>query len=186
MKVIGHFLTIAVAILTIFAILNTNLSGYLLGILGIVVVLGLIYFFGKKRLRPQEEIFSGSNLEVYTIIIVILLAIFVTGGFNSLIFFLIYLLPFGIAIGFEPIMAFVLLAGLLSLFIQVYIGQELTNYWLQFVMLIAVTPISYFFGKEFHRGEQQPEANTAKLIGQETITHPHASKIKKKKKPNKG
>lgn len=169
MRYITQLLTIAAAIGTIFAILNTGLASYMVIVLAGFLGLGVAYLLLKKRLLKATEVFTGSKPEVYAFIVIILLAIFLTDGFNSLLFFLIYFLPFGIAILFEPIMAFVLFIGLLTLFIQHYINQDLVPFWLQFSMLFAVTPISFFFGKEFHRREKMDEQlrKSAEVINSE-------------------
>lgn len=100
MKYLTHFLTLAAAIGTMYLILNTLLAGYMVVILAVLIGLGGSYFIIRRRWGKKEEVFTGSNIEVYLFIVIILLAIFLTDGFNSFLFFLIYLLPFGIAILF--------------------------------------------------------------------------------------
>lgn len=178
MKYLTHFLTLAAAIGTMYLILNTLLAGYMVVILAVLIGLGGSYFIIRRRWGKKEEVFTGSNIEVYLFIVIILLAIFLTDGFNSFLFFLIYLLPFGIAILFEPIMSFVLLLGLLALFISHYINQDLVPFWLQFTMLFAVTPISFFFGKEFHRRERMGE----QLKESADIIYNEANQLKKEVK----
>lgn len=167
MKIIIQLITICVSILIIFVILNTPMIAYMAHILGIVITLSLLYFFVKKRIKKDQEIFTGTNIEVFTIILVILLTIFLTGGLSSPIFFLMYFLIFGIAFLFEPVMVFVFLVFLIALFIQQYLDQNLFSYWLPFLMLLSVAPISFFFGKEFKRREkidQEIEKTTQSII----------------------
>lgn len=153
-KVILQIITILSSISLVFVIVNTILTDYMIIILGAVLFISGIYLLIKRNLLKHAEMLNGSNIEVFFIILAILLAIFLTDGLNSLIFFLVYLLLFGIAILFTPFMVFIMLSGLLVLFIQQYSEQNILSYWLPLTMLLSVTPISYFFGKEFHRREK--------------------------------
>lgn len=88
---------------------------------------------------------------------VILLLIFSTGALNSELFFLLYFLGFGIAFVFEPITIFVFVLGTILIFTQnVFIGN-LTDNLLKIGSLLLISPLAYFFGREYKSNDKQQE-----------------------------
>ncbi len=122
-------------------------------ILGFIIALSVIFIVIKQRSRRGEELFVGSNKEVFTIALALLLAIFLTGGLTSALFFLLYFLLFGIVFLFEPPTVFVLLLGISIVFVPSLSEGDLIGNLIKLGSLALLTPISYFFGLEFKKRE---------------------------------
>lgn len=158
-KLLTQSLTILLAIGAVYAIANTPLSDYIGQILGLLILFAVIYIVIKRRrikdlpAGRQEELFAGSNLEFFAITVGILLTIFLTGGFHSNLFFLVYFLLFGVTFMFHPLTVFVFLAGLLLLFISSALQGDVFANMIRLGSLILLSPIAYFFGREFRRRE---------------------------------
>lgn len=123
-------------------------------ILGLVIALSVIFIVIRQRSRRDEELFVGSNKEVFTITLALLLSIFLTSGLNSSLFFLLYFLLFGTVFLFEPGTVFVLLLGLVAVFFQSLNEGDLISNLIKLGSLVFLSPISYFFGREFQRREK--------------------------------
>ena len=87
----------------------------------------------------------------------IFILIFSTGSINSPLFFLLYFLGFGVAFVFEPSITFMFVIGALLIFGPEILKNDLTNNLLKLGSLILISPLAYFFGKEYRRNEQQEE-----------------------------
>lgn len=165
MKLIKEILTIAFSVILVLIIVNTTFSEYLTQILAFITALSLLIIVIKKR--KSKEILSGSLLEVFGITTAIFLTIFLTDAVNSPLFFLLYFLLFGIAFLMEPHAVFVFLAGILILFIpKILPGIDITEL-ARLGGLILISPIAYFFGREFQRREkleQEVEEKTEAII----------------------
>ncbi len=115
----------------------------------------------------KKEILSGSLIEVFGITTSIFLTIFLTDSTNSPLFFLLYFLLFGIAFLMEPHAVFIFLAGILVLFVpEMLPGIDITEL-ARMGGLLLISPIAYFFGREFQRREKlekEVEDTTEKII----------------------
>lgn len=146
--------TLLIACTLVLIIISTQLSGYITPILGLVIALSVIFIVIRQGNRKGEELFVGSNKEVFTITLALLLAIFLTGGLNSNLFFLLYFLLFGLVFLFEPGTVFILLLGLGAVFFQSLNQGDLLSNLIKLGSLVLLSPISYFFGREFQRREK--------------------------------
>ncbi len=146
--------TILLACLLVLIIISTPLSDYMVPILGFIIALSVIFIIIQQRKRTGDELFQGSNKEVFTITLALLLAIFLTGEINSNLFFLLYFLLFGIVFLFLPETVFVLLAGLGVVFFQSLSEGDLLSSLIKLGSLAFLSPVSYFFGREFQRREK--------------------------------
>lgn len=146
--------TLLLASAIVLIIISTPLSSYMAPILGLVIALSVIFIVIRQRSRRDEELFVGSNKEVFTITLALLLSIFLTSGLNSSLFFLLYFLLFGIVFLFEPGTVFVLLLGLGAVFFQSLNEGDLISNLIKLGSLVFLSPISYFFGREFQRREK--------------------------------
>jgi len=136
-------------------------------ILGLVIAISVIFIVIRQRRKPGEELFVGSNKEVFTITLALLLSIFLTGGLASSLFFLLYFLLFGIVFLFEPGTVFVLLLGLGAVFFQSLNEGDLISNLIKLGSIVFLSPISYFFGREFQRREklsQEVEDKTGQIL----------------------
>ncbi|HVZ12012.1 MAG TPA: hypothetical protein VG965_03200 [Patescibacteria group bacterium] len=154
MKLFTQSLSIFLALAIVLVITNTPLDDYITVILGILIIFSIIYGIIKRRGKKDEEIFSGSALEVSGVSMILLLAIFLTGGLTSNLFFLLYFLMFGLVFLFEPATVFVLLIGLLVVFFTSISDGDLFSNLIRLGSLVFLSPISYFFGREFQRREK--------------------------------
>lgn len=153
MRLFNQSLTITLALLSVLIIASTPLSAYMTQILGFVILISVIFIVIKKRQKKDEELFIGSNPEVFVITISLLLAVFLTGGLNSSLFFLLYFLLFGIVFLYEPATVFVLLLGLILVFFQSLSEGDLLTNLIKLGSLVLLSPISFFFGREFQKRE---------------------------------
>ena len=92
---------------------------------------------------------------------VILLLIFSTGGINSVLFFLLYFLGFGIAFVFEPAVTFVFVLGVILVFVPDAIKGDLLVNSLKLGSLLLISPLAFFFGLEYRKNDKQDEAIVA-------------------------
>lgn len=132
----------------------------------VIVYLILSFVRGKARRHLKQK--SGNTSDAVTIIqdetlttgillIIVLLLMYVTGGFSSLLFFLLYFVSFAIAFSLEPEVVFVYLIAVLLLFLpQIMQGNTADNI-VKIGSLLLLSPLAYFFGKEFreHTKERQ-------------------------------
>lgn len=86
---------------------------------------------------------------------VILLLIFSTGALNSPVFFLLYFLGFGIAFVFEPAVTFVFVLGAILIFLPEVLKADLVMGFLKIGSLLLISPLAYFFGKEYRKTDKQ-------------------------------
>lgn len=175
MKFIKQSLVIILTIGFVFVIVHTGFSAYIAQILGFIIALGIIYIIIKRRkvrtLPPEkrdQEIFSGSYTEFFAITVTILLTIFLTEGFHSNLFFLVYFLLFGMTFMFEPFTVFIFMLGLIALFAnQAFSGADIIPNVIRLSSLVLLSPIAFFFGREFKRREkleEEIEDSTSEII----------------------
>lgn len=165
MKIVKETVTLILSIGLVLLVIHTNFSAYITQILAFIVALSVLIIAIKKR--KNKELLSGSLLEVFGITTAIFLTIFLTDAVNSPLFFLLYFLLFGIAFLMEPYAVFTFLAGILILFIpKILPGIDITEL-ARLGGLILISPIAYFFGREFQRREKLEkdiEEKTEKII----------------------
>jgi hypothetical protein len=160
MKLITQSITIIAAIASVILITSTPLDDYMTPILGFLIAISVIWIVIKQRSVSKknkqgqnQEVFTGSPIEVYTVTVALLLAIFLTGGLQSNLFFLLYFLLFGIVFLFEPAIVFVLLIGLVGVFFSSLFEGDMLSNLIKVGSLAFLSPISFFFGREFARRE---------------------------------
>ena len=83
--------------------------------------------------------------------------IFSTGSINSSLFFLLYFLGFGIAFVFEPVITFVFVLGAILIFLPDALKNDMTGNMLKLGSLLLISPLAFFFGKEYRRNDSQEE-----------------------------
>lgn len=161
MKLITQSLTIIAGTVIILLITSTPLDNYKAPILGFLIVISVIWIIVKQRMLAkkvkageQQDIFSGSPIEVFTVMVALLLAIFLTGGLTSNLFFLLYFLLFGIVFLFEPATVFVLMICLIAVFVSSLGDGDMSANLVRLGSLVFLAPISFFFGQEFKKREK--------------------------------
>lgn len=153
MKLLLQSLTLILSFAFVFILISTTLTLYIAPILGVLIAVAVIYLVIKQRTNRGKEIIVGSNLEVFAINTALLLALFLTGGLYSNLFFLLYFLFFGIVFLFEPATVFVLLIGVFAIFIPSIAEGDLFANIAKLGSLAILSPLSFFFGREFQRRE---------------------------------
>lgn len=132
-----------------------ELSGFTVPFLGLLIALYLIVS-AKKGGRGFLSL-GGSPWGIFLLNTLILLLIFSTESINSPLFFLLYFLGFGIAFVFEPVTTFVFVISAVLIFLPDTLKTETTNNLLKLGSLILVSPLAYFFGKEYRKTDKQDE-----------------------------
>lgn len=154
MKIFFQSLVILLSSLTAFVIANTPVFPYTPVFLAILILIALFYVLYKWRRKKGQEILSGANKEIYIILLGVLLVILYTGGIKSVLFFLVYFLLFGITFIFEPTMIILFLACLTGLFLPSTIKDDVFGNIVKLSSLILLTPIAFFFGREYKKREK--------------------------------
>ncbi len=155
MKVLIHTAVLLLSFGIIFVWQQTPLVGYTIQALALLVLLYIIAQFVRRRRNP-EKTYSGGIPDVFALNTAIFLLIFATGGLASWFFFLLYFLGFGITFIFEPITVFVFAIGAIAVFIPNVLtnGGSLGTY-VQLGSFLLISPLPYFFGKEYRDREEQ-------------------------------
>jgi hypothetical protein len=102
-----------------------------------------------------------SPLGIFLLNSLIFLLIFTTGALNSPLFFILYFLAFGIAFVFEPIVVFVFIIGTLLIFVPDFLQQDFTANFLKLGSVALISPLAYFFGREYQKSDAQDEQMNA-------------------------
>lgn len=133
------FLLSALA-LTYFWTKHPQLSFYTLQLMALLILLYFAnHFFGRRH--KFSLVFDGL---IFTIITLLLVS--QTGGLTSPLFFLLYILLFGLSLFFEPLPTLLFALALIFFFA----GQvKNINHLIQVFSLIFVTPLALFFGKQY-------------------------------------
>jgi len=167
MKYIRQSLVLLLSTLLVAVIVFTSLSSYTPLVLLFLGVASLCYALLRRKRNRGQEMFIGSGKEIFVILTAILLIVFLTGGIRSPIFFLTYFILFGIAFIFEPIMIVLFLLCLGAVFMPQVLQDDIFGNSLKLGSLIFLTPIAFFFGREYRRREKLQEkvkATTESII----------------------
>lgn len=151
-----HLLEIGVTIATIgivFIVSYTPLLSYIYYILPSILIFCLFFMLSRKFLFKKKTFFTGSYYEVFFIILIVLLIVAATEGIRSNFFFLTYFLLFGISFLFEPYIIFIFLLGLVFLFVPQALEYDLLSNFIKLGSLVLLSPIAYFFSREFKKKE---------------------------------
>jgi len=138
------------AVLVTFAwIQNPKLSAYTLQLIAVLIISYFLnHFFAGKKLRLTLAI-DGLILALVT-----LLLVSQTGGLSSPLFFLLYILLFGLSLLFDPLITLVFALALCFLF---YHQVTNLNTLLQVIGLLLITPLALFFGRQYLKVLEEEE-----------------------------
>ena len=154
-KVLFQSAVLILSFVIVFLWQRTEASSFTVPFLGLLITVYLIVSARKKG--KAFLTLGGGSLGIFILTTLILLLIFSTESINSPLFFLLYFLGFGIAFVFEPITTFVFVAASVLLFFPDAAKADATNNLLKLGSLLLISPLAYFFGKEYQKGEQQDE-----------------------------
>lgn len=157
MRLLLHSLTLIFSFGIIFAWEQGPLSIYTVQLLALMVIGYLIAQFVKRKQKREEPLWGGIP-DVFTLNTAIFLLIYATGQMASWFFFLLYFLGFGITFIFEPATVFIFALGTVAIFVPEVIknGGSLGSY-IQLGSFLLVSPLPYFFGKEYRDREEEEE-----------------------------
>lgn len=155
MKVISQSLVLIASFVIVYLWQLTSLSEFTVPFLGLLIAVFLMVSARKKG--KGFLTLGGGPLGIFLLTTLILLLIFSTEGINSPLFFLLYFLGFGIAFVFEPVTAFVFVIGAFLILFQDATKIDATNNLLKLGSLLLISPLAYFFGKEYKKTDEQSE-----------------------------
>jgi len=127
-------------LLTFFWTKNPNFSFYTLQAIAFLVLFYFAnHYLGKKNRYSQA-------LDGLIFAMVTLLLVTQTGGLTSPLFFLFYILLFGLALFFEPLPTLIF-----SLALIIFFAGEVKNLnnLIQILSLVFIAPLALFFGKQY-------------------------------------
>lgn len=161
MKAFWQSLLLFLSFAFVFVWQNTFFSQYTIQALGFLIFLFILLMARKKKM-PTNQGFDANALfespwSIFILNTVILLFIFSTGGFSSALFFLLYFLAFGVAFVFEPVTVFVYVFSAILIFSTLALKDDPTRNILILASLGLISPLAYFFGKEYRVEEKQEE-----------------------------
>lgn len=139
-----------------------------------IPLIGLLafgYLLLSRRQKKADE--SGSRqidrLTTGILTTLVLLIILATGGLTSPLFFLLYFIPFALCFMLAPESAFVFLLGVIVLFLPMAMGGQLTENLIKIGSVVLITPLAYFFGKEYRlvSDHEQKDMEVANRISNE-------------------
>jgi len=134
------FLTTAV-LLTFIWTKNPSFSAYTLQLIAFLVI---FYFLNKRLAKVRFNLALG--IDGLILSLVTLLLVSASGGLASPLFFLVYILLFGLAFLFDP----AVIAFFTVFLVFLFWGQakDLASL-LQLIGLLLMTPLALFFGRQY-------------------------------------
>lgn len=156
MRLYKQIFFLILSFLLIFLWQNSPLLEFTVPFLGFLILIYLLLSTRKKG-KAFLDLGGEGPLGIFILNLVILLLVFTTGAIDSPLFFLLYFLAFGIAFVYEPLTVFVFTLGVMALLIPS--SQESPEKLLLLGSLLLISPLAYFFGREYRRSDK----STAKI-----------------------
>jgi hypothetical protein len=156
MKFLTQSAVLVLSFVIVFFWHNFPLADLTVPFLGILIV---IYFILSFRKGGKGFLTMGGDgpWGIFILNTIIFLLMFSTGSLNSPAFFLLYFLGFGIAFVFEPAVTFVFVLAAILIFMPEILKTGLVNGGLKAGSLLLISPLAYFFGKEYRKTDKQGE-----------------------------
>lgn len=145
MPVLLQSILLALSFAVVFVWQNTPLSQYTIYVLAVLVVVYLAVSFKRKKGIFKMDGYNPGSIFVLNTILVLL--VFATGGFSSPVFFLLYLLSFGVALALYPFTVFIFLVGISALFLPLALQDDVTRNFIMLGSLALLSLIAAFFGR---------------------------------------
>jgi hypothetical protein len=157
MKILLQSLVLIVSFVFVFIWKETPLINYTVALSGILIVL-YILVSARKKGKGFMQMGGEGPWGIFFLNTVILLLIFSTGGIDSVLFFLLYFLGFGVAFVFEPAVTFVFVLGVILVFAPDAIKGDFLVNSLKLGSLLLISPLAFFFGSEYRKSDKQEES----------------------------
>lgn len=150
MKVYFHSILILASFILVFIWQNSEFAKYSVPFIGF-----LVFMFLLVSIRNKRNLNMGGPYNFFLLNTVLLLFIFSTGGISSNLFFILYFLLFGAAFIMDPRSVFMFPLGTLVIFWSSLFQGDVTANLLKVASLGFISPLAYFFGIQFKKGEEQ-------------------------------
>ena len=180
MGIVPQSLLIILSFAIAFLWQNSPLANYTIPALGFLIFVYLITF-AKKSQKNQRQL--GGTLDIMILNTAILLLIFSTGGLTSNLFFLLYFVGFGIAFVFTPPTVFIFVLSAIAVFYPDIFQNDLMGNIVRLGSLALISPLAYFFGREYRKRDFQEEKIEATSDAADAITK-DVSKVLENEKQN--
>lgn len=158
----SQLLVLFIPYLALVVIETTPLKEFHVPIIGFVTFCYLLYSFFVRKANKGSD--SADGLPTSVIIVFLVLSVIsLTGGTGSLFFFLLYFVAFLLAFTAPPEAVFIYAA--LTVFYYLFLegkGADSFALSLRLISLALLSPLAYFFGKEYQEREAEKQA-AAKL-----------------------
>ncbi len=146
---------------------NPVLSGFTLQLVAILIILYFLNRFWQKERFQATLAIDGL---IFTIVSLLLVA--ETGGLDSPLFFILYILLFGLALLYEP-----LITLLFSLALSFFFYHQIENLanLIQIIGLLLIMPVALFFGRQYLKLLEEEQKikilETKKQVLEREVTH---------------
>lgn len=132
---------LAAILLTFVWTANPVLSAFTLQLVAILIIL---YFL--NRFWQKERFRATIAIDGLIFALVSLLLVAETGGLDSPLFFILYILLFGLALLYEPLITLIF-----SLALSIFFYPQIENIanLVQIIGLLLIMPIALFFGRQY-------------------------------------
>lgn len=154
--------TLALSFAVVYIWENSPLKDNSVQLLGLLIALYLI-LVARKKGKTLFQIGEHGNVGIFILNTLVLLLIFSTGGLNSPLFFILYFIAFGIAFVFDPLVVFIFIAGAILVFIPQIGAINASADILKIASIALVSPLAYFFGREYRKSDAQDEQMNATI-----------------------
>jgi hypothetical protein len=154
MKLLFQSLVIILSFILILIWYQTPLNQLTAPLLGVLIASYLVISL-RRRGKAFLSMGGDGPLGIFILNTLIFILIFSTGSVSSPIFFLLYFLGFGISFVFEPAATFVFVIGALFIFLPDVFKNDVTTNLLKVGSLVLISPLAYFFGKEYRLNDKK-------------------------------
>lgn len=156
MKVLEESLVLILSFIIVLAWSSVNFQTLTAPFLGLLVATYLILSL-RKRGKGFITLGGDGPWGIFILNTLIFVLVFATGSVNSPLFFLLYFLSFGISFVFEPATTFIFIIGALIILLPDAFRIDLTDNIIKLSSLVLISPLAYFFGKEYRNREKDEE-----------------------------
>lgn len=130
---------------------HSPLSAFSIQLISLLIIIYIATIVKSKTILQINKELS----QISILLLVVLLLVSATGGIESSLFFLLYFIPFALSLVYKPETVFVLASGLIGFFLLQGVSQNLVSTLPILASLVFLSPLAYYFGKQFRRDTSQ-------------------------------